>query len=276
MNLAPVTSKESDSPVLLGDGQWAELVRPLRQYSADAGSAATWEGDFRRQVDAVVALFRDKEMPAGEWMQRAMPFLALAIKTAGSDRRLVEIEASMHHLLSARAKRPPRRATALSALREVEVRAARLGAAIEAAIGDSWLNVAAGSEVIKAEFRKHSAGRSRPPAPAGKSVEPATESVFAETRDALLEGTAHMAELRDAARQSIDRLQGHQLRGRPPETAARMPSEFLCAVAKHHVPTPGLGSLQRWRSDLFCFVRDVLSWAGLPSASYEYVERILR
>jgi hypothetical protein len=79
---APVTSKESGNPVPLGDRRWAELVRPLHRYSTAAGWAATWEGDFRRQVDAVVVLFRDRETPADEWLKRAMPFLELAIKTA--------------------------------------------------------------------------------------------------------------------------------------------------------------------------------------------------
>ena len=241
MNLAPVTSNESGSPVPLGDGQWAELVRPLRQYSAAAGSAATWEGDFRRQVDAVVALFRDRETPADEWLKRAMPFLELAIKTAGSERRLREVAASMHHLLSARTKSQPRRGSALSALREVEAQAARLGAALDAAIRDPWLSVAAGSEVIRAEFRKHSVEQRQPTGSARRPAESAIETVFGETRDTFLEGAAHVARLRDAARQSVNSLQGHQLRGRPPETAARMPGEFLCAVAKHHAPSPGRG-----------------------------------
>ena len=277
MNLAPVTSKESGSPVPLGDGKWAALVRPLRQYSAAAaGSATTWEGDFRRQVDAVAVLFRDRETPADEWLKRAMPFLALAIKTAGSERRLREVEASMHHLLSARTKSQPRRGSALSALRKVEAQAARLGAALDVAIRDPWLSVAAGSEVIRAEFRKHSVEQRQPTGSAGRPAESATETVFGETRDTFLEGTAHVARLRGAARQSVSSLQGYQLRGRPPETAARMPGEFVCAVAKHHAPSPGHGGIERWRSDLFEFVQEVLAQAGLTPVTFAFVERILR
>ena len=263
-------SKERE-PAPLSAERWAELAKPLRRYAPAGSAAAAWEHDFRLRVDEVVALFRDRETPAGEWVNRALPLFELAIRTAGSHRRSAEIAASMPHLLSARAKSPPRRATALAALREVEASAARLAAAIEAAILDPWLNATVGSEVIRREARKFSAElHSSPPA------KPVAESVFADTRDALVEGAAQMALIRQAAKQGVNLLRGHQLRGRPPETGARIPALLLCAVAKHHAPAPGRGAIQRWRGDLFSFVCDVLSATGLPRVSPEFVERALR
>jgi hypothetical protein len=276
VNRSPVPGKESSHPAPLSDGQWADLARPLRRY-APPDSASTWDRDFRRHVGQVVALFQDSEAPAEEWVQRAMSFLAFATKTAGSGRRLEGIDAaSMYRLLSARARSQPRRATALAAMRKVETQAARLGAALDAAIRDPWLSVAADSEVISAEFQKHLAERRLAAGLDGAPAEPARDHIFAETRDALLKGTADLARLRDAAQLGIHHLQGHQLRGRPAETAARMPAKFLCAVAKCYAPSPSHGQVQRWRGDLFEFVREVLSASRLPRVTPEFVDRVLR
>jgi hypothetical protein len=279
-------------PAPLSADQWAELVEPLRRY-APRRSFVTWERDLRQGVEAVIALFADKETPFFEWMNGALPLVELVFSNAVRDavpevtlsnaasqtrrmvRRFVDLTKAFPHFLSARDEKQPRRATTLEALREVDSHAAKLCDALNAAILDPWLNVNMFAEVLRAGLRERFAKVLVGSRPQGASQ--GDETVLTDTRESLHVGLVHVEDIRQVAQRGIALLQRKQLRGRPSEASARMPAILLSAVVKHHVPAPPRGDVEHWRSLLADFIREVLLETGLMKrVSHDFIETTLR
>ena len=235
-------------------------------------------------MDAVIAFLADKATPTREWTAAAAAFLGLAITNAAREdrfraRRILELANSVPHLLSARAEKQPRRASALAALREVERQAAKLSDALDAAILDPWLNVNMAAEILRAEMLKLAAEFR---AEKATSTQPGARThtgntILADTRESLEEGLFRVAVIRHVAQRGIGLLQSKQLRGRPSEAGARIPAVMLSAVVRHQVPAPHRGAVEVWRGDLANFISEVLLETGLMKrVSLDFIESTLR
>lgn len=263
----------------LPDDTWSQLVSLIRRY-APAGAVNEWEANFKLRVFEAVSLLRDRDTNPETWSERLILLIEAQFAPPSYDDPLMrELTLAIVDMQSARVG-PPRPAEARKRLRRVVRQAEALSNAIADAIADPWLNREVGLEMGRAVIRH----RGEAPAPLPRNfhafvrkLHRSGEAPFAAILETFSLATEARSDVTDAARRGIELMEGQQFKGRPRDAGARLPAEFLAAIARQCAPAPPRRrGLERWREAIVTFVCRVLAETGLQAINREFLEDCLK
>jgi hypothetical protein len=255
--------------------EWPDLLL-LRRYRP-AEAPATWEQDFKAQVDRIVALFADKETPLVHWLPVASATAREILATA-TPLQLRSFRSNLPYLPSGRTGELPLPAQTRKALAKVRNDAAKLSNSLQAAIVDPVMEVA-----LLAGFTIPVALRNdqRIFSPEGRQavVREALDAMATTNRTGLAGVRLNLVGQKDAiqsvhetASAGLAMLGGRQLKGRSPKTPGRIPSLLVLVTAQLFAPPPTIGAgVREWGSAVEDFVVQQVESAGLPDVDREFL-----